>query len=68
MPLERDLDFTKSGEYGIIVIPYTKEKYVQLKKITDGFEKLARAFFDFLQSDMKKLLPEMENMRRRIKD
>jgi hypothetical protein len=64
MPLERDFDFTKFNEYGMIVIPYTREKYIQLVKITNGFEKLGRALFDFLQSDMKKLLPEIENIRK----
>jgi hypothetical protein len=59
MPLENNFKFTESSEFDAFVISYTKEKYLLLIKITDGFDKLGRAFFDFLHSDMKKLLPEI---------
>jgi hypothetical protein len=64
MPIEKDLKFTKSIEYGMIIIPYTREKYIRLKKIADGFQNLGHAFIDFLHSDMQKLLPEVENIRK----
>jgi hypothetical protein len=67
MPLEKDLAFTTYNEFGMTVIQYTKEKYIQLIRIADGFQDLGHAFIEFLQSDMKKLLPEIENIRK-IKD
>lgn len=64
MPLEKDLEFTKTKEFGTFIISYTKEKYLRLIKIADSFDKLGRAFFDFLQSDMKNLLLETELIKR----
>jgi hypothetical protein len=63
IPLEKDLNFTKSKELNMIIISYTKEKYIRLKEITEQFDKLGIALREFMVSDMKKLLPYFQDKR-----
>jgi hypothetical protein len=63
LPMDKDLKFSKTNELDSIIIQYTKEKHLRLKQIADSFDKLGHAFQEFLDSDMKKLLPEIEKIK-----
>lgn len=64
LSLEKDLEFSRTEDWNTIVISYTKQKYLRLIEIADTLDKLGNSFRGFLSSDMKKLLPEFEKIKR----
>jgi hypothetical protein len=61
MPTEKDIRSQETDNYETIVIPFTKERYLKLQKIAEGFNKLGFAFREFLVFGMEKSLPYFQD-------